>query len=360
MFPRYFVPHTDPEAVATLHTVNGTLLDAFRLGGRDVAVIRDLRGEPKLFDGSFDRLPMGLRAAVRRHELACGTLRTVAAEGVWLLDVDAMEQLPDTPGANDPIYLLGRLSGPWPGAARTASGRLAITRADLLAGLTGGVPYAMQTDTGRCLHAALPGARVEEIAAGQAYVLAFALVPFEIQPTDASNEGVAAQLLHDVLGALRADLQTAQGSHWLVRERLPVPSRAALEAALASDGWEIRGNSAVRPFGPRPGLSGFLSMALGVDYDRKILLPKEAPLATFLELASRALASFPGFPDDRAVALSRRIEMHTGQLAVAPSPRLTGALALPSRPAGERDEWEAHFRRSSTSPGLGTRVTPVR
>jgi hypothetical protein len=363
LFPRYFVAHTDPAPVGALHPVNASVLDAFRSRGREVAVLRDLRGDLHLYDGSFDALPTALRADLRGHELAVGGLRTVAADGIWLLDVSAMEQLPDTPGTNDPIYLQGRLSGPWPGTPSVAAGRLAITRADLLAGLVSGEPFAVRTEGGRVLHAALPGGRTEEIALGQAYVLAFALVPFEIQPTDPANDTVVAQLIHDLLGALRADLQAAKAPHWLVKERLPVPSRAALEAALVADGWKIRGQSAVRPLGPGSGLTGFLSMALGIDYDKKILLPKEAPLPTFLALAARMLASFPGFPDERAAALARRIEFPGAPAPVASSPApigLTGAIQLPPRPAGERDEWEAMFRRPATSPGLGTRVTPVR
>jgi hypothetical protein len=364
VFPRYFLALTDPEPVGAIPTtVDAHLLDVLRLrrvgGVREVAVLRDLRGDLHLVDVT-PALPVALRAAIHQHELAAG-LRTLAVDEVWLLDVDALEQLPDTPGTNDPIYLTGTLSGPWPEAPRSARGRVALTRADWLAGVTAGEPHAVRAGEGRCLHAAIPVSREDELAAGRGYALAFALVPREIQPSEPSNEGVVAQLVHDVLGALRADLQAAKVAHWLVREKLPVPSRSALEAELVADGWKIRGNSAVRPLGPNAGLSGFLSMALGVDWDRRILLPKEAPLGAFLDLARKMLVSFDDFPDARANALARRVE----GVAVAP-PRsaqaapLTGAIALPTRPAGEREEWEAHFRRPASSPGLGARVTPVR
>lgn len=383
--PRYFVAQSDTAPVDALRpALAGQVVDVLRWrrsrrGIQEVAVIRDLTGALHVQPGPFTALPAAIRAAIHHHELAAGGLRTVDAEALWLLDADAMEQLPDTPGVNDPIYLRGRLSGPWTDdGAVIASGRLAITRADLLAALVFGEPYALRlahTISGgaRCLHMALPGGRTDEIAGGEAYVLAYALVPYELQPTDPANEPVAAQLIHDVLGALRADFKASRQPHWLVREVLPVPSRADLEHRLQSEGWKIRGNTAVRPSGPPSGISGFISMALGVDYDRKIVLPKEAPLQAFVALAGRMIQSFPGFPDERATELIRRIEAHasvgrpakpiewiTPGRQPAKSQGLTGVLNLPPRPKGEREEWEAQFERAHTSPGLGARVTKIR
>lgn len=372
-FPRYFVAAGEPTAVSRPRAaLAAQVLDVFRWRRAgtvsEVVVVRDLRGELAVVEGAGE-LPTSLRAALNRHELAAGGLRTVTADGLWLLDVEAMEQMPDTPGTNDPIYLRGRLSGPWGGAVFAATGRLALTRADLLAGLVEGEPFAMRAGSAeagaRCLHAAIPAGRAEEVALGQAYVLAYALVPYELQPDDAANEAVVAQIVHDVLGALKADLRAAKVAHWLAKEPLPVPSRPALEAHLAGQGWKIKGNVATLPSGPRPGISGFLSMALGIDYDRKIALPREAPPAAFLILAQRMVSSFPDFPDERAVALSRRVDRPGASPRVvvasgSPAVGLTEAIRLPARPQGERDEWEAHFRRAVASPGLGTLVTPVR
>ena len=228
----------------------------------------------------------------------------------------------------------------------------------------------------RCLHAAVPGGRTEDVARGEAYILSYALVPYELQPSDPANEAIVAQLVHDVLGALRSDFIAARASHWLCREALPVSSRAELEQQLVSDGWQIRGNTAVHPIGKNPGISGYLSMALGMDYDKAITLPKEAPLATFTALAARLLESFPGFPDDRAIAFSRCVETPTPTApptsgiqwtapGAIPSQRgkslgLTGALGVAPRPKGEREEWEQQFEQASRSPGLGARVTRVR
>ena len=80
--------------------------------------------------------------------------------------------------------------------------------------------------------------------------------------------------------------------------------------------------------------------------------------------AQRMVSSFPDFPDERAAALTRRVERPGAPpprpAVSAPSLGLTEAIRLPARPRGERDEWEAQFRRSAASPGLGTLVTPVR
>ena len=379
--PRYFVAQSDASPLDPLHpAMAAQVVDVLRWrrpghGVAEVAVVRDLTGALHVHPGPFTALPAALRAAIHHHELAAGGLRTVDAAALWLLDADAMEQLPDTPGVNDPIYLRGRLSGPWTDdGAVIASGNLAVTRADVLAALVFGEPFALRlanalSGGARCMHMALPGGRTGEIAQGEAYVLAYALVPYELQPSDPANDAVAAQLIHDVLGALRADFKASKQPHWLVRDVLPVPSRAELEDRLTSEGWKIRGHMAVRPSGPPSGISGFISMALGVDYDRKITLPKEAPLATFIALAGRMIQSFPGFPDERATELIRRIEAHATALRPTkpiewvtpgqPAQGMTGALNLPKRPKGEREEWEAQFERGYASPGLGARVTKI-
>jgi hypothetical protein len=361
----------------------GDVLDAFRwtAAGKtaDVAVVRDLAGGLQL--RGLDALSTSAKAAISHHELASAGLRTVAAEGLWLLDAEAMEQVPDTPGANDPIYLRGRISGPWgPGAVR-ASGRLALTRADLLAGIVEEEPHAFRLaqapsnggTAARCLHAAVPGGRAGDIARGEAYILAYPLVPFELQPSDAANEAFIAQLIHDVLGALRTDLKGARSAHWLTREVLPVPSRADLVDQLAREGWEIRGNTAVHRVVPRGGFTGFLSMALGSDYDRKIALPPEASPAAFMALAARMVASFPGFPDERAQAMTRRVGAgpamrFTQPITIPPQStpasldrRLAASPAFPARPAGEREDWEREFERAFAEPGAppGRRVTSM-
>ncbi len=304
------------------------------------------------------------------HQELLGPLRTVDAAALWLLEVEALEQTPDTPGHNDPIWLRGWLTGP----DVRAGGRLAITRGDLLAGFAMGRRFPLSIASAgsaggrsaRVLHAALPGGRPEEIAQGQGFVLAYPLVPLELQPTDPANDAVVAQLVHDVLGALRADLVAAKVDHWLCKCTLPVPSRPELEERLRLEGWVVQGNLATRPRGPQGALSSFLTMALGDPGMPRQALPPEGTPDELLDLASKA-ALFPGYPDERSKRLHARVT--TGppvpvarppSLPPGPAPaRLPKDAPRLDRPAPAAPDWRQDFGAHPPAPKAPTRLTPT-
>jgi hypothetical protein len=186
------------------------------------------------------------RAQLAFHE-ARRPWQVIHADELYVLDVQAVEKQPDTPGADDPLFLYGVLRGPYPEALAHGvsgiEGQLATTRGELLDGLAVGIERAFVYEAGRCgtscTHAMLP----IEIsgAAKRSVVLAFALVPMG---EDGSNELIAGELIADVLGAMREDLGDD-----LADDPVPVLDRALRERELVAAGWTIKGEIAVHAGG---------------------------------------------------------------------------------------------------------------
>lgn len=239
----------------------------------------------------------GLPARAAEQLAACDRTIALFADELYLLDVQAVEKQPDRPGADDPLYLYGVLRGPYPEALAAGvvarEGQLATTRGALLDGLALGIERAFRYERGacgtRCVHAALP---FHDLVSPRAVVLAFPLVPMG---DDGSNELVAGQLIHDVLGALRADLGDD-----LAADPVPVPSRAAHERALIAGGWTIEGDVAVH-HGGRSRLASLFTPA------RKQRLPRELALDGYRARIAAQLARLPGWTEPARVALHERI-----------------------------------------------------
>lgn len=341
MTPRYFVPRAgDPEPAPPLR---GPLLthvrDVFRVGGRgrsvrEVAVVTDRQNALHWVD-DVASLPAELRAQVHHHEmLSRKPPRHLDVGEVWLLALQLVEQPGDAPGLDDPIWLYGRLFGPFPtpadgptgGAAVMVDGQLTVTRSDVLAGFARGGTDALHvaaTPPARALHAMLPADREEEIERGKGVVLCYPMVPAELGATDAGNEALVAQLLHDVLAATAADAKNHGHRHPLAAmKHLPVPSRDDVERELDAKGWDVTGDVAVRRSDAtkKGSLGGFLSSVFGVPDHMRLELPPEGTLDDFLRLAELSLPHFPGYPDRRASAVAART-VH-GQPRAEP-PRVT-------------------------------------
>jgi hypothetical protein len=336
-------------------------------GERELVIATELGGGIRVF-GDRDRLPHRARAQLAFHEVASGRVLELDADELHVLDLQTLELLPDAPGPNDALYLYGAMRGPYPAVlgepAAAVDGQLTVTRADLLGGLIDGVghafAYAPDAHGARCVHALLPGARAAEIDRGHGIVLALPLVPGWLLDGAVPNDLVVAQILHDVLGALRADLGTQADA-----APLPVPSRAALERRLVAAGWRIEGDEAVRA--KRRGILG--SLLKGED---RWALPRQGTLDELVAEAKAVLARVPDVPTAEAVALRRRSARPASApgpvatvptVAVAGIPHVVAAIAPPGpaasapgpsaprpRVATERTEWMKDFVEAHRSP----------
>jgi hypothetical protein len=204
----------DVIALVTLHTERAT--EELVIGLDSGRVIRVVASRD---------LPARARAQREFHERTRPRL-ALHADELYVMDVQAVERLPDAPGVDDPLFLYGVLRGPYPegliDGVYGIEGQLATTRRPLLDGLAFGIERSFLYESGQCgttcTHAALP----VDVAASRSLVLAFPLVPMG---DDGSNELVAGQLIHDVLGAMRTDL----GDN-LAADPVPVPNRRQYSA----------------------------------------------------------------------------------------------------------------------------------
>ena len=311
---RYFVAHR-ASAVALPPAAEATLvraLDAFVVAGpRRVVVARDMAGDLFLADDAD--LPDTVRAAVTQHELARPKpARFVDVDEVWLFTAELLEQAADTPGANDPVQLYGRLCGPFArGAPATAhNGQLTLTRGDLLRGFVDSAAHGFVVDDGAVLHACVPGERAEELAQGRGLVLVYPLLPPDADAGGA-NEPVAQLLLHGLLHALHDDLARHKSTHAFARGPL---------------------------------VDGTMKDALVAARD--------------------ALGALAGFPDARSSALWSRVTERAPALAPAharPSTPVARAAPVPVQQPWRRaaPDWMRDFETSSPPPRR-TRVVDAR
>ena len=282
----------DIRAIVNLRGANGI---------HELVIATELGGGIRVLDGR-DGLAKRAKAQLAFHDVASGRTLDLRADELFVFDLQTIEMLPDAPGLNDALFLYGAMRGPYPqvlGApVRAVDGQLTVTRSDLMRGLVDGVDnafsYAPDAHGSRCVHALLPGERASVIDEGRGIVLALPLTPGWLLDSPVPNDLVAAQLLYDVLSALRADVQMPP-----IATPLPVPSRAALERTLIAAGWKITGNEATRPKGR--GLIG--SVLSGTE---RRTLPREGTLDELVADARAALASVPLPPTLEAAAIARR------------------------------------------------------
>jgi hypothetical protein len=362
--PRYFVPHAasaaEPvrsDASEIAHVVDAFRLEAPHLLEQEWVVGIDALGNVHVVPASErDALPPATRAQLAHHEVASGrTPRRIAASELFFFAVELVEHPANAEGFNDPVYLYGHLSGPWPSdAPQRVPGQLTVTRGDVLAGLVHGAADAfhyVQTPespaTPRGYHALLPGDRPERLAEGRGLVLAWPSVPPELQVGNASNGPMVARVLHDVLTQLQEDARANGGPEPLARMELPVPSRAMAIADLEMRGYEVKGDVAILRRN-HPGLLTRMAEWLRAE---KVKVPEEAGAPGFLEVARRALGALPGWPSETERVL--RALVRAGGSAPPPrgTPVPTASASVPKRPLPPReppkpprpDDWMRDF-----------------
>jgi len=344
--PRYFIPHAatpaepvTPDAAAIVHVVDTFRLESTQVLEPEWLVGVDALGNPHVVPASERGLLSATALSqLAHHEVASGrTPRRIAASELYFLAVELVEHPANAEGFNDPVYLYGHLSGPWPGAApQRVPGQLTVTRGDVLAGLVHGAReafhYAPTPESPAAPHghhALLPGDRPDVLASGRGLVLAWPAVPPELQVGNASNGPMVSRLLHDVLTQLQEDATEHQGPEALIRMELPVPSRAMAIAELELRGYEVKGDVAVLRR-QHPGLLTRMAEWLRAE---KVKVPREAGTAEFLDLARQALAALPGWPTETERALRARVRPGGG---VPASPAVPHAVASAPRPLPPR------------------------
>jgi hypothetical protein len=338
-------------------------------GIRELVIGTDAAGNV-IVTGERDKLGPRARGEIAFHETASSGRRLeLDTDALFIFDLQTMEMLPDAPGPNDALYVYGLVYGPYPAHADVpvlpVEGQLTVTRADLLGGLVDGMAtafaYPPDVHGSRFVHALLPGERADVIESGNGVILALPLVPTWLPECPVANDVVVAQLIYDVLNALRVDLGVAAGT-----PPLPVPNRAALEAELLAQGWTIEGDVAERA------KKGLLSALRGSEKRR---LPRQGTLDELVTEARAALGKMPNVPTPEAIALRRRMQ-RMQPMAVGGTPRIP--MSVPSTPApaaaplparapvpkvrADRSEWMKDFVDAHRSPSRPTpRVsTPAR
>lgn len=389
--PRYFVSRQNDDSfadcISTLDPCHA--IDSFFIGGRHLVerewvVTIDSAGYLKATDGEkLGSLPTEVQQDLAFNEvIGSAASRTLDSSSVYLFYLEALEQPPETPGLNDPVYLYGTLYGPYPSssgdAARGINGQLTINRMDLLAGLVDSAKFAFNyqsvgSDTLRCFNLLLPGDREEEIAQGKGLVMAYPLMPAEVVMGEPWNEIVVSGLLFDLLSALKEDLEKEKVNHPLRSTTLPVPNRAWLEQQLETNGYQIKGNVATRLPGANTGIPKMLSYALGHLIKDKTTLPPQGSIDDFIQIAESTIKHLPDFPSKRLKALRSRVR------AVSPEARAQGSRAKsappqPARipagqvfpaqmgnaPAAKKVDWMQDFITKHRPAGAGeTRLTTM-
>jgi len=350
--PRYFTPRAGglPHDAATGMV---SVLDVFTLeyGGACADWIVGLDADGSVAARRLepvDALPSSLHGQIAFHEVSGGGRRAIHLDTLFVFEMRLLEQAPDCPGVNDPVFLYGSLIGPLscdPAAResprpRHIEGQLTVKRGDLLAGLASGAAWAFRTadaNGGRMARtlSLLAGAdNIEAIRAGHGAVLIYPLlgVDAELFAMAPGNEDVVSRILYDVLFAWWTD--AARDAQPALRDAasLPVPSRAQHEQRLVRDGFEIRQDRAVRP---RRGWVGALPGFLG---EQRLTLPAEADAAGFIELATEALLSAPEWPSPAVTALNGRVHDQTtwSNLAASPMPARSSSPSSSSSPSASR------------------------
>ncbi|MBJ6759702.1 hypothetical protein JGU66_02930 [Myxococcaceae bacterium JPH2] len=374
--PRYFIPHAaspaEParmDASAMTHAVDAFTLDAPYLGDQEFIVGTDIVGNVLVVPArERDTLASSIQAQLAHHEVASARPpRRLDAHALFFFSIELVEHPANAEGLNDPVYLYGTLTGPWPGESTVrVPGQLTVTRGDVLAAFTRCAPDAFQyardaesKDVPRGYHALLPGDRPAALSEGHGLVLAYPAVPAELQSSHAANGPQVASLLHDVLAQLQADAREHGGMTAFASRELPVPSRALAIAELELRGYEVTGDVAQQK-SSRPGLAGKLAEWLHGD---KVKVPREAPPTEFLELAQNALEALPGWPSETERILRARSRPGSGVPVPrsVPSAPPAAARVIPPRapqPPPRPSDWMQDFLDAhATQRGAKSTVT---
>ena len=285
---------------------------------KEVVIGVDALGEIKVStEPSHPALSPVARTELSVHQLLMPPRsRAIEASELYVLDLEVVEQLADTPGRNDPLFLYGTLFGVSTSPHRSANGQLMLTRADLLHGFVAARPWAFRYANQSCFHALIPAGSDDDVRAGEAVVLAYSLPPPEAWDGVPANDGFVRHLLGDVLSAMKEDLEREERGRGLLARLFTQPHAKQLE----------------------------LSPSLDTD--------------GYFDIASRALGLFDAWPAPRTLELQRRAKAAVMQRVSAPIAQPFNSVNVtaptPQRPSSD---WVQDFLQQHRKPGVTPHVT---
>lgn len=324
-WPAHFTPAKQPPQAGADDTRLVQVLDLFTLGDllvRDttLAVGVDASGRlqvaaprdaERYFEGAHQQLVL--------HQVAMPAgPRHLSVDGVWLFDLQLVEQLTDPATLNDPVFLYGTLYGPVRGASTgplpATHGQLAVTRADVLEAFVRAQPFGTGARPGggpsdKSLGLLLPGEPDGAIERGEGFVLALPVPPPEI--ADTGGNGAQVRLVvHQVLAQLQDELAGRKRS--MLSKLFVSAPKVAVELHASTD--------------------------------------------ELIRAAKVALSLFEGWPAPRVPHLFSRVgPARSGSTSAAPAPTTAPVRALaPAPPRTDRardDDWMKDFLQAHASQG---------
>jgi hypothetical protein len=361
LWPPYFQPAPPSDAEAAVgERIPVNLLDLFAVRSspqsrpEPVAVLGCLGGgvlPVRVADAAA--LPHALRSQLTTAAVQLrGQFRVLTAQELWVASVDAVDQVVEATGLNDPAYLYGRLQG----VIRAGSGQITITASDQPGSATVGrldllhacarayttrFPLA---ESGGCVYQLLlPLGSVHATRQGCALALCYpTLDPALFASPD--NGTVLLRITYELLARLQQDIREEQTGHPFATALLPVPSRQRLESDLVADGYRVQGDTATRAAqaGGQADASSFLAQLRALAqswFAPQLRLPEQATPATYQTIICGLLPSL-FTPADQAMAgaLDQIVTFDADtapQAPLADSPATSSAGAV-TRPLGAR------------------------
>lgn len=287
-------------------------------------------------------LPATIQAQIRAIEInQRHQFRTIHAQELWIATLDAIEQEQEAQGYNDAVVLYSRMQ-----AQCVADGRalqiqplaneshLLVGRLDVLYGWRLGFAAPFRQGEEQILHCLVPAAPCQMIQQGRGMVLCYPVLdPARFSNLD--NVPTVLQIIYDLLAQLQHDLVTQQHADPMTRLAIPVPSRHALEQALAADGYTIRGETAIRQStaGRHDGSPSLLTRlrAWANNWSATtIALPPQATIPAYQAIIDTVLQAITTPAD---WAMMHAMLACVAPPATAPAPQLPAARSTSPTPA---------------------------
>lgn len=386
-WPPYFQPGDDTETAevripasildifylrSTPHTATHLIVVAGCIGGHlDVFTGDTIHQLPELLAGQVQAIQ-----ASRRNQF-----RLITAQSVDLFTLEAMEQEVQAVGFNDAVYLFGHMQARIESQGELlerqhlqTAGRLTVGRLDLLYSFCESVAHVFTDPHNPNEHMyqlLIPAGPATDIQQGKHLALLYPILDPQLFER-AHNTFLVMRLAYDLLLALQQDMLQANSSHSFVRQVILVPSRKRLAEELERDGYEVKGDVAIKKFQvqPEPGQIQFLirlRQAAQVWLGERINLPSQATPAAYKELIAALLEDIATTADKTMMAAMLERVAHAATPTTAPTPRKqtqsaprqiqpppvkpTSPPARPARrPANPQAEWASDFDPPQTSP----------
>jgi hypothetical protein len=254
--------------------------------------------------------------------------RHLALDGLWLFDLQLVEQVTDAGTLNDPVFLYGTLYGPVRGPAAgplaATNGQLAVTRADVLEAFVRAQPFGSGARPGggpsdKSFGLLLPGEADGALERGEGFVLALPVPPPEL--ADTGGNGAQVRLVvHQVLAQVQADLAGRK--------------RSMLSKLFVSA--------------------------------PQVACELHAPVEELVRASRLALSLIDGWPAPRVRHLFSRVGPPRSGSTASPPPLASRPVALPAPPRTDRrdDDWMKDFLQAHAAegrpPARVTVATPAR